>query len=176
MDDKEKELEKEKEEIDGKEGGDNPDPDTQSQIQTLMTEVAKLKRSLDKASSEAADYKKKWRQTLSEQEQASEEKAEAEAKREEEYQRLLKENQVGKLEKQFLVLGYSDEQAVKAAEAQYDGDVDTLFKIQQEVQQASLKKAEAEWIKSRPDITDNGKDGKGKDDAIEAFKRAFGGF
>ena len=42
-----------------------------------MIENAKLKRSFDKAASEASDYKKKYNATLSEQEKASLEKAEA---------------------------------------------------------------------------------------------------
>lgn len=160
------------------EGRKKPEtPDTQAQIQDLMTEVAKLKRSLDKASSEAADYKKKWKTSLSEQEQASVEKAEKEAEREEQFKRLLRENQTNKLEKEFLKLGYSDEQALKAAEAQYDGDVDTLFKIQQEVQQSKIKQAEADWLNSRPEIRDNPGKEKTEDEKLaEIFKKSFGGF
>ena len=48
-------------------------PTTQSveeQLQALMVENVKLKRSFDKAASEASDYKKKYNATLSEQERA----------------------------------------------------------------------------------------------------------
>ena len=42
----------------------------EEQLQALMVENAKMKRAFDKASSEAADYKKKYNATLSEKEQA----------------------------------------------------------------------------------------------------------
>ena len=57
-------------------------------VQDLMIEIAKLKRGLDKASSEAADYKKKYNATLSEKEQADLEKAEREAEKEEKFNHL----------------------------------------------------------------------------------------
>ena len=121
-------------------------------VQELMVELAKVKKAQEKAASEAAEYKKKYNATLSEKEQASIEKAEKEAERESQFQELLRENKINKLEKNFVLLGYSEEQALKAATAQYDGDTDTLFKVQQEVQQALIKKKEEEWQKSRPPI------------------------
>lgn len=121
-------------------------------VQELMVELAKVKKAQEKAASEAAEYKKKYNATLSEKEQASIEKAEKEAERESQFQELLRENKINKLEKNFVLLGYSEEQALKAATAQYDGDTDTLFKVQQEVQQALIKKKEEEWLKSRPPI------------------------
>ena len=121
-------------------------------VQELMVELAKVKKAQEKAASEAAEYKKKYNATLSEKEQASIEKAEKEAERESQFQELLRENKINKLEKNFVLLGYSEEQALKAATAQYDGDTDTLFKVQQEVQQSLIKKKEEEWLKSRPPI------------------------
>ena len=63
---------------------------TQPEVNTqeMMNEMAKLKRMLDKASSEAAEFKKKYRESLSEAEKASMEKAEREAAREEEFNKL----------------------------------------------------------------------------------------
>ena len=43
----------------------------EEQLQQLLVENAKLKRASEKANSEAADYKKKYNATLSEQERAS---------------------------------------------------------------------------------------------------------
>lgn len=126
--------------------------ENQADLQSLMVEIAKLKRANDALSSENKDWKAKYKETLSAQEQASMEKAEAAAKREEQFQQLLKENTVNKYEKSFLGLGYDEKQAHDAAVAQYDGDFDTLHGIQKAAQEAAIKKAEAEWIKSRPQI------------------------
>ena len=123
-----------------------------AQNQALMTEVAKLKKASDKNASEAADYKKKYRETLSAQEQASIDKAEKEAEREEKYNQLLRENQISKYVRQYMKQGYSEELATKAAEAMYDGDTDALFKAQTEATSAIIKAKENEWLKSRPDV------------------------
>lgn len=147
-----------------------PAPDVQEQLQALMVENAKLKKAQEKAASEAADYKRKYNATLSEKEQASLEKAEKEAEREEQFQRLVRENQINRFEKNFLLLGYTDKQAHEAAAAQYDGDTDALFKIQSEVQQALIKSKEAEWLKSRPDVNaGHGEDDEQKDPFLEGF-------
>lgn len=149
-----------------------PEPSAEEQIQLLMIENAKLKKAQEKAASEAADYKKKYNATLSEKEKASLEKAEREAEREQQFQELLRENSINKLEKNFVLLGYTDEQAKKAATAQYDGDTESLFKIQSEVQQALVKAKEAEWLKSRPEPNaGNGED----DDKADPFLAGFNG-
>ncbi|MBR4590637.1 MAG: hypothetical protein IKO36_08285 [Bacteroidaceae bacterium] len=123
-----------------------------AQNQTLMNEVAKLKKASDKNASEAAEFKKKYRETLSAQEQASEEKAEAEAEREEQFKKLLRENQIAKYVRQYMKQGYKEELAQKAAEAMYDGDTDALFNAQTEATGEIIKAKEREWLKSRPDV------------------------
>lgn len=123
-----------------------------TQVQELMKEVAKLKKTSDKNASEAADWKKKYRETLSAQEQASEEKAEAEAAREEQFNKLLRENQIAKYVRQYMTQGYTEDLAQKAAEAMYDGDTDALFAVQTEATNAIIKNKESEWLKSRPDV------------------------
>ena len=45
----------------------------EARIQSLLVENAKLKRAMERANSEAADFKKKYNATLSEQERASQE-------------------------------------------------------------------------------------------------------
>jgi len=123
-----------------------------AQVQELMKEVAKLKKTSDKNASEAADWKKKYRETLSAQEQVSEEKAEAEAAKEERFNQLLRENQISKYVRQYMKQGYTEELAQKAAEAMYDGDTDALFKAQSEATNAIITAKQNEWLKSRPDV------------------------
>lgn len=118
-------------------------------VQELMVELARMKRAVDKASSEAAEYKKKYNSTLSEKEIADQAKAEAEAKREDEFKELQRKVKVNDLTNSFLKLGYGDA-AEKAAIAQADNDTDALFKIQAEVDAAKKKAWEAEFYKNRP--------------------------
>lgn len=147
---------------------DEPQLTAEEQLQQLMLENAKLKKSFDRASSEAADFKKKYNATLSDAQKASQEKAEKEAEREEQFNKLLRENSVNKLAKNFLSLGYTAEMAEKAATAQYDNDTDTLFKIQNDHQSALVKEKEAEWLKSRPLPKTGTGEGEGEKDPFLA--------
>lgn len=122
----------------------------QEQLQQLMVENAKLKRAMDKASSEAADYKKKYNATLSEKEQADLEKAEAQARRDERLAELERENSIHKFTESYLDLGYDKESAISAATAQVDNDVDTLFKLQKKILDEKIQAKEQELIKSMP--------------------------
>ena len=122
----------------------------EDQIQQLMVENAKLKRAMDKASSEAADYKKKYNATLSEKEQADMAKAEEQARRDERLAELERENSIHKFTESFLDLGYDKESAIAAATAQVDNDVETLFKLQKKVLDEKVVAKEQELIKSMP--------------------------
>ena len=150
-----------------------PEPEPQlsaeEQIQALMLENAKLKKAQEKAASEAADYKKKYNATLTDAQKAAQEKAEKEAERQEQFDKLLKENTVNKLSKNFLKLGYPEDKAEEAANAQYDGDTETLFRIQSEVQESLIKQKEAEWLKSRPPVTTGAGDGDVEDPFLKGF-------
>lgn len=123
--------------------------------QELLNQIATLKRSLDKATAEAAENKRKYRETLSATEKASMEKAEAEAKEAERVKGLERQVALYGLEKQFARLGYSPDDAQKAAAYQYDGDTDSLFKLQEGIQrarEAELRKSiEADIYKNIPD-------------------------
>lgn len=129
---------------------EKPTPSVEEQMQQLMVENAKLKRAMDKASSEAADYKKKYNATLSEQEKASLEKAEEQARRDERLAELERENSIHKFTESFLDLGYDKESAIAAATAQVDNDVDTLFKLQKKVIDEKVLAKEQEIIKDIP--------------------------
>lgn len=122
----------------------------EEQLQQIMVENAKLKRAFDKAASEASDYKKKYNATLSEQEKASLEKAEEQAKRDERLAELEREVSVHRFTESFLDLGYDKESAIAAATAQVDNDVDTLFKLQKKILDEKIQAKEQELIKSIP--------------------------
>lgn len=152
------------------ENSDADSPKLAEENAALKVQIAKMKKAMDKTASDTARYKKQLREKQTAEEIALQEKAEKEAEREEAYQKLLKENTVTKYEKNFLALGYSEELATRAANAQYDGDTEELFKIQQDFQSALLKQKEAEWAKSRP----NPQAGNGEGDDMDAFLKGFG--
>lgn len=128
-----------------------PEKTLEQKYEELMVEFAKLKRASDKTTSEAADWRRKYQATLSEKEQMDMDKAEQAAKREEEFQALLRENRINKLEKDYLGLGYLPEEAAQMAVAEVDGDFETRKKIMSAVDARKRKSYEAEWLKSRPE-------------------------
>lgn len=121
-------------------------------LQEALTELAKLKREKDKASSEAKEYKDKYRESLSATEKASMEKAEAEAQKEEQFKQLMRENTMNKIEKQYLAMGWTAEEAERMATAEVDNDFDAKVKIMAEVDARKKKDFEKEFLASRPDV------------------------
>lgn len=139
----------------------DPQPTLEEQLQQMRIENAKLKKAQEDAATDASNWKKKYNATLSDAEKLAQEKADKEAEKDAELNRLRRESAVSKFEKNFLTLGYSQELAKKAAEAQFDGDTDTLFLVQSQAQEAILRAKESEWYKNRPEVNtgvSNGKD------------------
>lgn len=105
---------------------------------------------LEKANSEAADYKKKWKAASSDQEQKAIEDAEKQAAIEEELKALRRSNKVSEYEKQHLALKYDEKDAKEIAEALYDGDMDTVFRLQKKHEEALQKSIKADLMKQMP--------------------------
>ncbi len=148
---------------------DEPQPSLEEQLQQLRIENAKLKKSQEVAASDAANWKKKYNATLSDAEKLAQEKADKEAEKDAELNRLRRESAVSKFEKNFLTLGYSQELAKKAAEAQFDGDTDTLFGVQSQAQEAIVRAKEAEWYKKRPEVNTGAGSGSEEDPFLKGF-------
>jgi len=115
---------------------------TEEDVQKLMLELAKAKRERDKASTEAREYKDKWKASLSEVEAANMEKAEKEAAREEEFNKLKRENSINRLEKTYLAMGWTTDEAERMATAETDNDFDTKLKVMAEVDERKKKEME----------------------------------
>lgn len=105
---------------------------------------------LEKANSEAADYKKKWKAAASEQEQKQIEDAEKQAQIEEELKTLRRASKVSEYEKQHLALKYDEKDAKEIAEALYDGDMETVFRLQKKHEEALQKAIKADLLKDMP--------------------------
>lgn len=145
------------------------EPKNEPSIQELMVEIAKLKRERDRASSEAADYKKKFRATQTEKEVMDAEKAEAQAKRDEEFEAMKRELNINRITKNYMALGYPAELAEKAATADVDNDSETRFKIQAQVDAEKKKAWEKDFIASRPQIAA----GTGSQQEEDPFLKGF---
>ena len=128
------------------------EPQKEPTVQELMVELAKERRLREKANSEAAGYKKQLNAKMSEKERIDAEKAEREAERDEQFRELMRENKINKLEKSYLALNYTPEEAEKMAIAEVDEDFDAKLKIQLAVQKRQKQEYEAEFIKSRPQL------------------------
>ena len=132
---------------------DDPKADTKTAEEMyaeLLAENKRMKKAVDKATADASDWKKKFLATQSESEKLSMEKAERDAALKEELEALRKESKVNKFAKSFMACGYSEEMATKAAEAQYSGDTDELFRLQKLHSDNMAKQIRADIMKSMP--------------------------
>ena len=111
-------------------------------------ELEKLKTANSKLSSENAEWKRKHREALSEEERKAQEMADRLKQLEEQNATLLRESSVSKHKAKFLGMGYDEALAGDAAVAMADGDMDKLFSYQQKHLEAHEKKIRAEALKS----------------------------
>lgn len=103
----------------------------------------KLKDALNKASAEAAEYKRKYNATLSEQEREKIEREEKEKALEEKIKELEFEKNLSTVKAQFLNLGYDNDLADETAKAYLEGNTQTVFANQKkflEQKEANLRK------------------------------------
>lgn len=138
-----------KEEKDLTDMGENK-PNIEARLSEALAEIARLKRKADQASSEAAKYKRDFMANKTEAEQKAIEKAEEDARIKEELAELRKETALNRLEKSFVALGYSEDMAKQAAEAQYENNTDLLFQIQKKFFSEQMRSMKAQLMKEMP--------------------------
>ena len=122
-------------------------------------EIERLKAALSKSNSENAEWKKKHRDALSEEERKAQEVADRMKQLEEQNAALLRESGVAKHKAKFLAMGYDETLASDAATAMVDGDTEKLFSYQQKHQEALEKKIRADALKSTPKPVPDKRDG-----------------
>ena len=113
-------------------------------------EVERLKAALSKSNSENAEWKKKHRDALSEEEKKAQETADLIKQLQERNATLERESGLAKHKAKFLAMGYEDALATDAAAAMVDGDTEKLFSYQQKHQEALEKKIRADALKGTP--------------------------
>ena len=113
-------------------------------------EIERLKKANSNLSSENAEWKRKHRDALSEEERKAQETADRMKQLEEQNAALLRESGVAKHKAKFLGMGYDEALAADAATAMVDGDMEKLFSYQQKHQEALEKKIRADALKGTP--------------------------
>ena len=124
---------------------DTPKPNTE--------EADKLKAALSKANSEAAEWKRQFREKQTEAERTEAERAEREKAVEEELRGLRRDKTVSGYVAQCLSLGYDKDLALRAAEAMADGDAASILACQQEFLEVKQKELEATALNKQPKLT-----------------------
>ena len=117
------------------------------------TEVNNLKEALSKANSQAAEWKRQFREKQTEQERAEAERAEREKAVEEELRGLRRDKTVSGYVANCLALGYDKELALRAAEAMADNDAAAILSCQQEFLEKTKKELEATALNKQPTLT-----------------------
>ena len=125
----------------------------------LTAEVERLKTANSKLSSENADWKRKHREALTEEERKTQETADLVKRLQEENAVLTRDSNVSKHKAKFLSMGYDESLASDAAVAMVDGDMEKLFSYQQKHQEALVKNIRAESLKGTPKPVPDKKDG-----------------
>lgn len=122
-----------------------------AQLASERAEKEKYKNASDEASSEAAKYKKELRSKQTAEEQEAEAKAEADRRRDEELENLRKELNHNKATAAYKSI--QNEKVVESLiEAVSDADHATIASIIEAEKKAAVKTAQAEWLKSRPQV------------------------
>lgn len=134
----------------------------------LSAEVARLKNALSQSNGEAAEYKKKLREKMTEDEAAKEKAAEEQSKMLKELEELRRESTVSKNKAKLIGLGYDDALAEETAEAMADGNLDKVFQNQKAHLEAFEKQIRAEALKETPHPAPGG---SGKGLTPEDFKK-----
>jgi hypothetical protein len=139
------------------------EPKAEPTIESLMAEIAQLKAdgarnktALDKALKEKGEITKLYRAKQTAEEQEAEAKKEAEEQQKSYIAELETFKKTAEAKARYALQGMSEELAVKAAEAEIDGDMDALATIQKQYTETLIKQREAEWMKSRPQIQSGG--------------------
>lgn len=105
---------------------------------------------LDKATSEAASYKKQLREKMSEDEAKAAQAAEEKASLLERVQKAEQALAVSKYVSSYLSMGYEENLAKATAEALVKGDMDKVFANQKLHVENREKALKAEWLKGTP--------------------------
>lgn len=116
-------------------------------------EIEKLKASLSRANSQAAEYKRQRNEALDKSKLAEVERAEQEQAMREELETLRKEKRVSDYTGKCLALNMDAELAGKTAAALADGDMDSVFDCLKAFVEATITRLNNEALNRQPGLS-----------------------
>jgi hypothetical protein len=119
-------------------------------LEANFSSVAQHKANADRAASEAADYKKKLRERMSEDEAKAAKAAEDLAAALARVEQLEHERSVSTYTNAYLAMGYDEKMAKSSAEALAKGDMESVFKFQKAHSENREKALRTELLKNTP--------------------------
>lgn len=125
-----------------------------AQLATERAEKEKYKNRSDKASSEAAEYKKQLRSKQTAEEQEAEAKAEAQRIADEERESMRKE--LNHIKAVAAYNGVSEKSVEKLIDAVSESDHTAIATIIENEKKSAVAEAQAEWMRTRPRVNIGG--------------------
>ena len=113
-------------------------------------EVERLRVAVSKANSEAASWKKKHNELLTEDERKKQEDADALANMKKELDELRKDKTISEFKAKLIAQGYDEALASDTAQAMADGDTAKVFANQGKFLEDYAKKVKADAMKKTP--------------------------
>ena len=125
----------------------------QKQIASLQADLLKQKKSTDSAASDASEWKKKFRETQSEQERLEAERAERDAQRDAELKAYKDRDRMFNYKTKLMEVGYDANTAAAMATDLPEGIGDSFFSAQKQFLETQRQNAEAEALRKQPTLT-----------------------
>jgi hypothetical protein len=138
------------------EGYENMTPEEKLQVlegyeyEDHSEELERMKSAVTKANGEAAEWKRKHKAQMTEEEQRKQEATEATERLMKELEELRRDKVVSQYKTSFMGLGYDEAAAAETAKAMADGDMAKVFATQQKFQENMAKKLRADALKDTP--------------------------
>lgn len=117
----------------------------------------KFKEAFNKASAEAAKYKKELEAHLTDEQKKEVERQAEFEKLENENKQLKRDASVSSFKSKYVAMGYDEKLAQSTAEAMADGDTDTVFANQAKFNKTQAETIKADLIRKTPEPAKDGK-------------------
>lgn len=139
------------------------------QLAKANAEKTKYKNSIDKLTHENSELNKWKKDRMTAQEEQDEAEREAREQQAAYIKELESYKAVNETMKRYLGMSMNADLALATAQAEVDGDMETVMKNVAKHQEDMMKAAKAEWLKSRPDIGDSSSQPSITKDEFEAM-------
>ena len=136
-----------------------------------LADLDKYKDATNKATSEAAEYKKQLKALQDQQKTGNSKADETIARLQEQVNELTRQNTISSYTAQFVALGYDAELAKATAIATADGDVATVFANQRTFLEAHDKQTKADIFKQTPKPGQGGTGKQAPTMTLEKFRK-----